>query len=90
MVIVGDRLVHQLVIGELDATERILALDSVGPSMDGDGTMVPYQDIIEFKDGNTRVLTARTRGKGGAWEPVMKAVYRRKVCGDCGGRCPPQ
>ena len=64
--------------GELDAAERTLTLDSVGPSMDGDGTMVPYQDIFEFKDNNTRVLTARTRGKDGTWQPVMTAVYKRK------------
>jgi hypothetical protein len=65
--------------GELDATGRILTLNSLGPSMDGDGTMAPYQDVIEFKDDNTRVLTARTKGKDGTWKPVMSVVYKRKT-----------
>jgi hypothetical protein len=65
--------------GQVDSTGRILTLDSVGPSMEGDGTTAPYQDVFEFKDDNTRVLTARTKGKDGTWKPVMTAVYRRKT-----------
>lgn len=35
-------------IGSLDATGKILTLDSEGPIFTGDGTMAKYQDIIEL------------------------------------------
>ena len=63
--------------GELDAAERMLTLNSEGPSMANDGTMSKYQDVIEFKDDNRRTLTARVLEADGRWKPFMTIEFRR-------------
>ena len=64
--------------GELDPAERVLTLNSEGPSMKGDGTRAQYQDVIEFKNDDHRVLTARTQKEDGTWQQFMTVHYRRK------------
>jgi hypothetical protein len=64
--------------GELDSAERVLTLNSEGPSMAGDGTMTHYQDVIELKSDDYRVLTARVLGPDGKWQELMTMEYRRK------------
>ena len=64
--------------GELDAAERVLTLNSEGPSMAGDGRMTQYKDMIEFKNDDHRVLTARVLAADGKWQPLMTVEYRRK------------
>jgi hypothetical protein len=64
--------------GELDAAERVLTLNSEGPSMSGNGTMSSYQDVIEFKSNDHRTLTARVRTGDGGWQQFMTIEYRRK------------
>jgi len=64
--------------GELDAAERVLTLNSEGPSMSGDGTMSSYQDVIEFTSNDHRTLTARVRTPNGTWQHFMTVDYRRK------------
>lgn len=63
--------------GSLDATGRVLTLDTTGPSMDGGG-MARYQDVIEIRSPDHRVLTARVEGPDGAWRELMTAHYRRR------------
>lgn len=63
--------------GSLDAAERVLTLDSEGPSFTGEG-MAKYQDIIEFITDDHRVLRSQVQGPDGQWQPFMKADYRRK------------
>jgi hypothetical protein len=64
--------------GELDPAERVLTLNSKGPSMAGDGTIAQYQDVIELKSDDHRVLTARVHGPDGKWQELMTVEYRRK------------
>jgi hypothetical protein len=64
--------------GALDATGKVLTLDSEGPSFAGDGTMAKYQDIIEFINDDHRTLSSQVLGPDGQWQPFMKAHYRRK------------
>ena len=64
--------------GALDATERVLALESEGPSMAGDGTMARYRDAIEIRDDDHRTLTSSVRSADGTWKQFMTATYRRK------------
>jgi hypothetical protein len=64
--------------GTLDTSGRILTLDSEGPSFAGDGSMVKYQDIIEFLDDDHRTLSSQVLGDDGQWQPFMKAHYHRK------------
>src|SRR4051794_24219243 len=63
--------------GELDAAGKVLTLDTEGPSFAGDGTMVPYQDIIEVRSADHRMLSAQARGADGKWQRFMTANYRR-------------
>jgi hypothetical protein len=65
--------------GTLDAAGKVLTLDARGPTFSGDGAMVDYQDIIEWKSDDHRILSSRMRGEDGSWSPVfMTAHYRRK------------
>jgi uncharacterized protein DUF1579 len=75
---IGSMMTHLWVYnGELDASERILTLNSEGPSMADDGTMSRYQDVIEFKTNDHRTLTARVLEADGKWKQFMTVEYRR-------------
>ena len=64
--------------GELDATGKILTLNSVGPNMmTGVGT-ANYRDITEFKSPDHRVLTSQAELPDGTWVTFMTANYHRK------------
>ena len=63
--------------GALDAAERVLALDAEGPSMAGDGKIAKYQDRIELKSDDHRVLTSHVLGEDGEWHGFMTVHYRR-------------
>ena len=65
--------------GSLDAEEKILTLDTEGPSFSGDGTMSKYQDIIEFISNDQRTLSSQFLGPDGQWQAFMKAHYQRKL-----------
>jgi Protein of unknown function (DUF1579) len=64
--------------GEFYATGRILTLNSDGPTLDGDGKMTKYKDIIEFKSDDHRVVTARMLAPDGTWQQLMSVDYRRR------------
>lgn len=64
--------------GELDQAERVLTLDSEGPSMKGDGTRARYQDVIEFRSDDHRILRGRIQKENGTWEEFMQTKYRRR------------
>jgi hypothetical protein len=63
--------------GTLDATRKVLTLDTEGPSFAGDGTYAKYQDIITFLSDNHRLLTSRYLLPDGSWITFMSANYRR-------------
>jgi hypothetical protein len=76
---IGSMMTHLWIYdGELDAAERVLTLHSEGPSVAGDGKMAQYKDVIEFKNDDQRVLTARVLGEDGNWQQLMTVEYRRK------------
>jgi hypothetical protein len=64
--------------GKLDGAGRSLTLAADGPSMSGDGSTAHYQDIIEIKGPDHRVLTARVQDKDGTWRELMSAHYHRE------------
>ena len=64
--------------GSLDAEEKILALDTEGPNFGGEG-MAKFQDVIEIKSEDYRVLSSRKLGVDGNWHRFMTAHYRRKT-----------
>lgn len=63
--------------GALDETGKVLTLEAEGPSFTGTGKTSKYQDAIEFKSDDHRVLTARVLGDDGKWHQFMTAHYRR-------------
>lgn len=76
---IGSMMTHLWIYdGELDAAQRVLTLNSEGPSVTGDGKMSNYQDVIEFKSDDHRTLAARVLGADGKWQQIMAADYRRK------------
>jgi hypothetical protein len=76
---VGSMMTHMWIYeGTLDATQRILTLESEGPSMTGDGSIGRYRDVIEFKSDDHRTLTSHAQGADGQWQHFMTAHYRRK------------
>ena len=75
----GSMMTHFWVYdGGLDAAERVLTLNSEGPSMSGDGTLSKYQDEIELKNSDLRTLTARVLTPDGTWRQFMTVNYRRR------------
>lgn len=64
--------------GSLDASRKVLTLDTKGPDIFGGAKLVDYQDIIEFITPSHRTLTARLRGSDGQWQQFMEAHYHKK------------
>jgi hypothetical protein len=64
--------------GQLDTAGKVLTLNAEGPSFAGDGQMAKYQDIIEIKSANERVLSSQVLGEDGKWTRFMTVTYRRK------------
>lgn len=62
--------------GSLDASGRVLTLDTEGPNMT-DGSMTKYQDIHTLVGPDERTLTSRAMDAQGNWSEFMTAVYKR-------------
>jgi hypothetical protein len=76
---IGSMMTHLWVYdGELDATGRLLTLSSEGPGLTGDGAIGKYQDVVEMRSDDHRVLTGRALAADGSWQPFMTMHYRRK------------
>jgi hypothetical protein len=63
--------------GSVDASGKILTLDTQGPSYTDPNKTAKYQDIIEFVSDDHRLLRSRTLGDDGKWNEFMKMHYRR-------------
>jgi hypothetical protein len=75
---VGSMMTHLWIYdGALDPDGKVLTLDAEGPSFAGEGKMAKYQDIIEFKSDDHRVLSSQALGDDGKWHRFMTAHYRR-------------
>lgn len=65
--------------GTLDATGRVLTLETEGPSMAGDGKLGKYRDVIEVVSDDHRVLRSQIQGADGQWHEFMTAHYHRRT-----------
>lgn len=65
--------------GSLDASGKVLTLDSEGPSFAGDGSMTKYQDIIEIIDHDHHTMKSQFQNADGSWTHFMHGTYQR--CG---------
>jgi hypothetical protein len=64
--------------GFLDADERVLTLESTGPSMTKPGDLGQYRDVITVIDRDYYTMTGNFLGDDGAWHEMMKMHFRRK------------
>jgi len=77
---VGSVMPHLWVYsGALDPSGKVLTLDADGPDMTVEGKIAKYQDVVELKDDNHRVLTSRILTDDGTWNEFMTVNYRRKL-----------
>lgn len=78
---IGSMMTHMwLYEGELDASGKVLTLNSEGPDMSPGATpgkLAKYKDVIEIKAADHRTLTSHCLGEDGKWQQVMVAHYRR-------------
>lgn len=80
---IGSMMAYQWVYeGDLDASGKVLTLNSVGPKFGEDGTadwsqMIQYKDVIEFHDDDHRTLSGHFLGEDGQWVQMMATNYRR-------------
>ncbi len=75
---VGSMMTHMWVYeGTLNAGGKVLPLESEGPDFMTPGLTRKYQDVIEIKSADLRLLTSRVLGDDGAWNEFMRAEYRR-------------
>ena len=63
--------------GSLDASGKVLTLDSEGPSFAGDGSMAKYQDIIEIIDNDHHTMKSQFQNADGSWTQFMHGTYHR-------------
>jgi Protein of unknown function (DUF1579) len=75
---IGTMMTHLWIYnGSLDATEKVLTLDTEGPNFT-QGAMTKYKDIIEFVSTDHRIMTSQILGDDGTWLQFMTAHYRRQ------------
>jgi Protein of unknown function (DUF1579) len=75
---VGSMMTHLwLYNGTLDATGKVLTLDTEGPNFEQSG-MTKYKDIIEVVSADHRMLTSQILTADGQWVQFMTAHYHRK------------
>ena len=75
---IGSPMAHIFVYdGTRDASGNVLTLDTVGPSFADPSKMAKYQDIVEVRGPDERVLRSQALGDDGSWTEFMSAVYTR-------------
>lgn len=76
---VGSMMTHMFVYqGTLDASQKVLTLETEGPSFKGDGQTARYRDVITLVGAGERTLTSFGEQPDGSWSQFMAATYRRK------------
>lgn len=63
--------------GELDAAQRVLPLNTTGPSWTDPTKMASYQDVVELHSNDKRLLWSQVKGDDGKWTRFMTATYTR-------------
>jgi hypothetical protein len=64
--------------GYLDADERVLTLESDGPSFTTPGETGKYRDIITIVNDDYHTMTGNFLGDDGEWHQMMEMHFRRK------------
>lgn len=75
---VGSMMTHMWVYrGTLDADQKVLTLETEGPSFKGDGKTARYRDVITMVSPNERTLTSFGQQPDGSWNQFMQAKYTK-------------
>lgn len=75
---VGSMMTHMWVYrGTLDADQKVLTLETEGPSFKGDGKTARYRDVITLVSATERTLTSFGQQPDGSWNQMMQAKYVR-------------
>jgi len=64
--------------GSVDATGKILTLDTEGPSPMEPGKKCKFREVTEFKSDDERLFTSSLRGDDGKWNTILTMTTRRK------------
>jgi hypothetical protein len=64
--------------GTVDASGKVLTLNTEGPNMAAPGKMAKMKDVIEIKSKDHRVLRSYMQGDDGKWVQIMTMDARRK------------
>ncbi len=74
----GSPMAHMFVYeGVLDASQKVLPLNTTGPSFKDPTAMARYQDVIGLVGDGRRTLTSQLIDENGVWVPFMEAAYTR-------------
>ncbi len=75
---VGSMMTHMWVYdGVMDEAKKVLTLNAEGPDMTNPGKTAKYQDIIEIKSPDHRILRSQLLGPDGKWVQFMESHYKR-------------
>ncbi len=64
--------------GTLDETGKVLTLETEGECPAAPGKLMPFKEVIEFKDKDHRIFTSTYLDDDGKWTTAMVGHYRRK------------
>ena len=64
--------------GTLDATGRILTLETQGPRPDDPSQHTRYKEVTEYKSNDHRVFTSSILGEDGMWTTLVTVDSRRR------------
>ena len=75
---VGSMMTHMWVYrGTLDADQKVLTLETEGPSFKADSATMRYRDVITVVSATERTLTSFGQQPDGSWKQFMQAKYTR-------------
>ena len=64
--------------GTVDASGKVLTLNTEGPNMAAPGKLAKMRDVIEIKDKDHKLLTSHILGDDGKWTRFMTMTATRK------------
>lgn len=64
--------------GALDATGKVLTLETRGPCPHRPGELANFRETIEIKDAHIRTFTTSIQNEDGTWTKMMTATSRRR------------
>jgi hypothetical protein len=65
--------------GTVDASGKVLTLDTEGPAPGAPGTRCKFKEVTEFKGKDHRVFTSSRQGEDGKWATFMTVHSRRRT-----------